>query len=147
MLKTWAPAIWLVQIILQQNAVALIRIYNENFVWQLILSWYLSIWSYRSNHCSKEMYSSRAGLAALPLGMGRTVKNFRRKLLMKCVKAVLVLWWRGWDRGTIIFVVCLLFSPLPVLQFFVLHLAPAQGNLTVTDTLHCTALSNTSYVT
>ena len=50
---------------------------------------------YRSNHCSKEMYSGRAGLAALPLGMGRTVKNFRRKLLMKCVKAVLVLWWRG----------------------------------------------------
>ena len=108
MLKTWAAAIWLVQIILQQNAVALIRIYNENFVWQLILSWYLSIWSYRSNHCSKEMYSGRAGLAALPLGMGQTVKNFRRKLLMKCVKAVLVLWWRGWDRGTIIFVVCLL---------------------------------------
>ena len=65
---------------------------------------------------------------------------------MKCVKAVLVLRWRGWDRGTIIFVVCLL-SSLPVLQFFVLHLAPAQGNLTVTDTLHCTALSNTSYVT
>ena len=111
MLKTWAAAIWLVQIILQQNAVALIRIYNENFVWQLILSWYLSIQSYRSNHCSKEMYSGRAGLAALPLGMGRTVKNFRRKLLMKCVKAVLVLRWRGWDRGTIIFVVCLLLSP------------------------------------
>ena len=93
------------------------------------------------------MYSGRAGLAALPLGMGQTVKNFRSKLLMKCVKVVLVLWWRGWDRGTIIFVVCLLLSPLPVLQFFVLHLAPAQGNLTVTDTLHCTALSNTSYVT
>ena len=94
------------------------------------------------------MYSGRAGLAALPLGMGQTVKNFRRKLLMKCVKAVLVLWrdW-GWDRGTIIFVVCLLLSSLPVLQFFVLHLAPAQGNLTVTDTLNCTALSNTSYVT
>ena len=61
MLKTWAAAIWPVQIILQQNAVALIRIYNENFVWQLILSWYLSIRSYRSNHCSKEMYSGRAG--------------------------------------------------------------------------------------
>ena len=57
---------------------------------------------------------------------------------MKCVKAVLVL-VLGWDRGTIIFVVCLLSSPLPVLQFFVLHLAPAQGNLTVTDTLHCSA--------
>ena len=56
---------------------------------------------------------------------------------MKCVKAVLVLVLGG-DRGTIIFVVCLL-SPLPVLQFFVLHLAPARGNLAVTDTLHCTA--------
>ena len=33
----------------------------------------------------------------------------------------------------------LLSSPLLVLQFFVLHLAPARSNLTVTDTLHCTA--------
>ena len=89
------------------------------------------------------MYSGRAGLAALPLDC----KEFPEEVVDEVCEGSAGVAGLVLGQGTIIFVVCLLLSSLPVLQFFVLHLAPAQGNLTVTDTLHCTALSNTSYVT